>query len=177
MEEVSMFLIAQLCGVFSTIAAILCVQARTPAGVLLGQILANGFSGLSYGFLGSLSGAWVCILASIHSILISFLRKLDVSVCTKWIRLISVIFAIAYVLGSVMTFTRWPDAISCICALLFVVTIAQEDATKMRNVMLVSMSLWVLFDISVGAYTNIITHGATIVSIITAKIRLDKNKS
>lgn len=171
-----MFFIAQLCGIFSTIAAILCVQARTSGGVLLGQILANGFSGLSYGLLGSLSGAWVCILASVHSVLISFIRKLDGSVRNKWILVISVIFAVAYVTGSVMTFTRWPDVISCICALLFVVTIAQEDAAKMRNVMLVSMSLWVIFDISVGAYTNIITHGSTIASLITAKMRLDKKK-
>lgn len=169
-----MFLIAQIFGIFSTFAAILCVQARTAGGVLLGQILANGFSGLSYGLLGSLSGAWVCILASVHSVLISFIRKLDESRRNKLILLVSVVFSIAYVVGSVVTFTRWPDAISCVCALLFVLTIAQEDASKMRNVMLVSMSLWVFFDISVGAYTNIITHASTIVSIITAKIRLDK---
>jgi hypothetical protein len=140
-----MFLLAQIFGIFSTFAAILCVQARTAGGVLLGQILANGFSGLSYGLLGSLSGAWVCILASVHSVLISFIRKLDESRRNKLILLVSVVFAIA-----------------------------QEDASKMRNVMLISMSLWVFFDISVGAYTNIITHASTIVSIITAKIRLDK---
>jgi hypothetical protein len=169
-----MFLLAQIFGIFSTFAAILCVQARTAGGVLLGQILANGFSGLSYGLLGSLSGAWVCILASVHSVLISFIRKLDESRRNKLILLVSVVFAIAYVVGSIVTFTRWPDAISCVCALLFVLTIAQEDASKMRNVMLISMSLWVFFDISVGAYTNIITHASTIVSIITAKIRLDK---
>ena len=170
-----MFLIAQILGIFSTVAAILCVQARSAGGVLLGQILANGFSGLSYGLLGSLSGAWVCILASVHSVLISFVRKLDAARSKKWILGISIVFAIAYMVGSAVTYTRWPDAISCICALLFVLTIAQEDASKMRNVMLVSMSLWVLFDISVGAYTNIITHASTIVSIITAKIRLDKD--
>ena len=169
-----MFLLAQIFGIFSTFAAILCVQASTAGGVLLGQILANGFSGLSYGLLGSLSGAWVCILAAVHSVLISVIRKLDESRKKKLILLVSVVFAIAYVVGSVVTFTRWPDAISCVCALLFVLTIAQEDASKMRNVMLVSMSLWVFFAISVGAYTNIITHASTIVSIITAKIRLDQ---
>ena len=169
-----MFLIAQILGIFSTVAAILCVQARSAGGVLLGQILANGFSGLSYGLLGSLSGAWVCILASVHSVLISCVRKFDAARSKKWILGISIVFAIAYVVGSAVTYTRWPDAISCICALLFVMTIAQEDASKMRNVMLVSMSLWVFFDISVGAYTNIITHASTIVSIITAKMRLDK---
>lgn len=169
-----MFLIAQLFGIFSTIAAILCVQAATPAGVLLGQFLANGFSGLSYGLLGSLSGAWVCILAAVHSVLISVLRKREGGAKGRGILLVSILFAIAYVAGSAVTYTRWTDILSCICALLFVVTIAQEDASGMRNVMLVSMSLWIFFDISVGAYTNIITHGSTIVSILTAKARLDK---
>ena len=172
-----MFLIAQLFGIGSTFAAILCVQARTSAGVLLGQILANGFSALSYGFLGSLSGAWVCLLAAVHSVLISFIRKQDPFAVNKRVILISFIFALAYIIGSVITYTRWPDVISCICALLFVLTIAQKDASKMRNVMLVSMSLWVLFDISVGAYTSIITHGSTILSILTAKVRLDKKHS
>ena len=171
-----MFWLAQFFGILSTIAAILCVQARTAGGVLLGQILANGFSGLSYGLLGSISGAWVCILAAVHSVLISFVRKLEGSSRKRMIILTSVLFAIAYVVGTILTYHQWSDVISCICALLFVLTIAQEDASKMRNVMLVSMSLWVLFDISVGAYTNIITHASTIVSIITAKLRLDKKK-
>ena len=167
------FMIAQAMGILSTVAAIFCVQARTAAGVLLGQFLANAFSGLSYGLLGSLSGAWVCLLAAVHSVLISVANKKDDEQRGKIVRIISIVFAVAYVIGSAMTFVRWTDAISCICALLFVVTVAQRDAGKMRNVMLVSMSLWVIFDIAVGAYTNIITHGSTIVSLITAKFRLD----
>jgi hypothetical protein len=169
-----MFLIAQLFGIFSTVAAILCVQARSAGGVLIGQILANGFSGISYGLLGSLSGAWVCVLAAVHSVLISFIRRMEKSRQKRWIPVISVVFSIAYVAGSVVTYSQWPDVISCVCALLFVLTIAQEDASKMRNVMLVSMTLWVIFDFSVCAYTNIITHGSTIVSILAAKVRLDR---
>ena len=170
------FMIAQVMGILSTVAAIFCCQARTAGGVLLGQFLANGFSGLSYGLLGSLSGAWVCLLAAVHSVLISQVNKKEEQQRNKIVKVISVVFAVAYVVGSAVTYTRWTDVISCICALLFVVTIAQKDAGKMRNVMLVSMTLWVIFDIAVGAYTNIITHGSTIVSLITAKIRLDRQK-
>ena len=170
------FMIAQAMGILSTVAAIFCVQARTAGGVLLGQFLANGFSGLSYGLLGSLSGAWVCLLAAVHSVLISLANKKEEQKRKRIVRVISVVFAVAYVTGSVITYTRWTDAISCICALLFVMTVAQKDAGKMRNVMLVSMSLWVIFDLAVGAYTNIITHGSTIVPLITAKIRLDREK-
>lgn len=170
------FLIAQAMGILSTVAAIFCVQARTAGGVLLGQFLANAFSGLSYGLLGSLSGAWVCLLAAVHSVLISLVNKQADQNRNKMVRIISVAFAVAYVIGSAVTYARWTDAISCICALLFVMTVAQKDAGKMRNVMLVSMTLWVVFDIAVGAYTNIITHGSTIVSLVTAKLRLDRQK-
>lgn len=168
------FMLAQAMGILSTVAAIFCVQARTAGGVLLGQFLANAFSGLSYGLLGSLSGAWVCTLAAVHSVLISIANKKDEQQRKKMVRIISAVFSVAYVIGSAVTYVRWTDAISCICALLFVMTVAQRDAGKMRNVMLVSMSLWVIFDIAVGAYTNIITHGSTIASILTAKIRLDR---
>ena len=170
------FLIAQAMGILSTIAAICCVQARTAGFILLGQFLANAFSGISYGLLGSLSGAWVCILAAVHSLLISAVNKRQTADRKKLVAIISVIFSLAYVAGSVLTYAQWPDIISCICALLFVATIAQEDAGKMRNVMLISMSLWVIFDITMGAYTNIITHASTILSILTAKLRLDRKK-
>lgn len=170
------FMVAQAMGILSTVAAIFCVQARSAGGVLLGQFLANAFSGLSYGLLGSLSGAWVCLLAAVHSVLISLANKKDETQRVKMVRIISVIFSGAYVIGSALTFVRWTDILSCICALLFVMTVAQKDAGKMRNVMLISMSMWVIFDIAVGAYTNIITHGSTIVSLITAKIRLDRQK-
>lgn len=168
------FVVAQVMGILSTVSAIFCVQARNASGILLGQFLANTFSGLSYGLLGSLTGAWVCILAAIQSVLISFLNKMEPKRREKAVLMISILFSAAYIIGSILTYTRWTDIISCICALLFVITIAQEEAGKMRNVMLVSMSLWVIFDIAVGAYTNVITHGSTIVSILSAKVRLDR---
>jgi len=171
------FFIAQLLGIFSTVCAIFCVQAKTAGGILLGQFLANSFSGLSYGLLGSLSGAWVCILAAVHSVVISLLNRGTKERRKKLILPISVFFAIAYVAGSVLTYSRWTDVISCTCALLFVLTIAQEEAGKMRSVMLFSMTLWVIFDIAVGAYTSIISHGSTIVSLLGAKLRLDRRKS
>ena len=42
--------------------------------------------------------------------------------------------------------------------------------------LLVSMTLWVIFDIAVGAYTNIILHASTIASIQTVKIRLNRKR-
>ncbi len=170
------FVLAQIMGVFSTVSAIFCVQAKTAGGILLGQFLANTFSGLSYGLLGSFSGAWICILAAVQSILVSLLNALEQAKRKKWILMSSLVFSAFYLAGGIAAYAQWPDILSCICALLFVVTIVQQDAGKMRNVMLVSMTLWIIFDIAMGAYTNIITHASTIVSILTAKLRLDRKQ-
>lgn len=168
------FYIAQAAGILSTAAAVCCVQARQAKFIILGQFLANAFSAICYGLLGSLSGAWVCILASVHSLVAARANRHSGKKRLTAAVVVSVLFACAYLLGTVVTYSRWPDLISGVCALLFVVTIIQKDASKMRGIMLLSMSLWVIFDVVVGAYANIISHGMTILSILTARARLDK---
>ena len=170
------FYLAQLAGGLSTITALLCVQAKEAKMLLLGQFVSNLLSAVCYGLLGSLSGAWVCILAAIQTLLISCVNKMEGKQREIYVRMIGVIFSAAFCLGTVWTYSYWPDIVSCICALLFVVTISQKKAGQMRTVMILSMSLWVVFDIAVGAYTSILTHGCTLASLLIARVRLDKRQ-
>ena len=168
------FLIAQIAGGLSTVTALLCVQAKEAKMILLGQFICNLLSAACYGLLGSFSGAWVCILATIHTLLISLVNRNEPIKRQKRVRIISVLFSVAYILGTVWTYSNWPDVITGICALLFVMTISQEKAGQMRSVMILSMSLWIVFDIAVGAYTSVLTHGSTLVSLLIARLRLDR---
>ena len=168
------FYIAQLAGGLSTITALLCVQAKEAKMLLLGQFTCNLLSAACYGLLGSLSGAWVCILAAIQSLLISLVNQKGTAQREKRVRIIAVIFSAAFILGTVWTYSSWPDLITCICALLFVKTISQENAGQMRTVMILSMSLWIVFDLAVGAYASILTHGSTLASLLIARFRLDR---
>ena len=168
------FYLAQLAGGLSTVAALLCVQAREAKMLLLGQFAANLLSAACYGLLGSLSGAWVCVLAAVQSALIFLANRKEPVERQKRVRIISVLFSAAYVLGTVWTYSSWPDVITCICALLFVITISQEKAGQMRTVMILSMSLWIVFDLAVGAYASILTHGSTLISLLLARFRLDR---
>jgi len=170
------FYIAQLAGGLSTITALLCVQAKEATILLLGQFMSNILSAVCYGLLGSLSGAWVCVLAAVQTLLISRLNKMEPAQRRNGVRITSVIFSAAFILGTVWTYSNWPDVISCICALLFVITISQEKAGQMRTVMIFSMSLWLVFDLAVGAYTSLLTHGATLASLLIARFRLDRKK-
>ena len=168
------FYLAQLAGGLSTITALLCVQAKEAKMLLLGQFLSNLLSAACYGLLGSFSGAWVCILAAVQTLLISLANRRAPTQRQKLVRGISVLFSAAFILGTVWTYSSWPDVITCVCALLFVITISQEKAGQMRTVMILSMSLWVIFDVAVGAYASILTHGSTLVSLLLARFRLDR---
>ena len=168
------FLIAQIAGGLSTVTALLCVQAKEAKMILLGQFVCNLLSAACYGLLGSFSGAWVCILATVHTLMISLVNRNEPAQRQKRVRIISVLFSAAYILGTIWTYSSWPDVITGICALLFVMTISQEKAGQMRSVMILSMSLWIVFDIAVGAYTSILTHGSTLASLLIARLRLDR---
>ena len=168
------FYLAQLAGGLSTVTALLCVQAKEAKMLLLGQFVCNVLSAACYGLLGSLSGAWVCILAAVQSALIFLANRKEPAQKRRAVRIISVLFSVAYVLGTVWTYSSWPDVITCVCALLFVVTLSQEKAGQMRSVMILSMSLWIVFDVAVGAYASILTHGSTLGSLLLARFRLDR---
>ena len=168
------FAFAQIAGGLSMVAALICVQGREAKTILWGQFAANALSAVCYGLLGSLAGAWVCILAAIQSLLMFRLNRKEPQERQKAVCLVAVLFSCAFILGTVMTYSRWPDVISCICALLFVLTVSQEKAGSMRGIMILSMSLWLVFDVAVEAYAAILTHGATLLSLLIACFRLDR---
>ena len=51
------FILAQTVGVLTAVSSLVFVQFKEPKYILLGQFLSNGLSAVSYGLLGSLSGA------------------------------------------------------------------------------------------------------------------------
>lgn len=168
------FIIAQILGLVVAFISLGCVQFKSEKIILIGQFLSNFLTGISCALLGGLAGAWICILASVQTLIISFIGKNDKGNAQTKKNIVSLIFALAYIAGTLLTYQSWADFVVCICAMLFTLTIIQENSGKMRTVMIFNMALWVIYDFSIGAYTNIITHGSTMISVITAKLRLDK---
>lgn len=59
------FYIAQAIGIITTICSVVVVQFKSIKKILLGQIISNLLVALNYMLLGGLSGAGVCILATV----------------------------------------------------------------------------------------------------------------
>lgn len=170
------FLIAQIIGVVTAIIAIGCVQFKNEKILLIGYFLSNILTATSCGLLGGLAGAWICLVAAVQTLIVYFVNKKDLETARKGRRIVAAVFAVIYIVGTIITFSNWPDIVVCVCALLYTTTVVQENSGRMRTATAFNMALWIIYDITIGAYTNIITHALTLVSTLTAKIRLDRKK-
>lgn len=168
------FVIGQIISILALIISAVIAQFKNVKHILLGEIAANLTVALSFVFLGGLSGAWICIVAALQSLVIYFVNKAEWTSQKK--NLLSVLFAFIYIIGTAFVYQGWADIVSCTCSLLYILAIIQTDSKKYRWFMAANSSLWVIYDINTAAYVNIITHGILLVSIIFAMLRIDRNR-
>ena len=168
------FIIGQIFSVLSLAISIVSVQFKKVTHVLLGGMSSNMATALSYAFLGGLSGAWICIVGAVQTLIIYLANRYDLE--KKKRTILTVLFAVAYIVGTVIVYQGWDDIIACTCAMLYIMAIVQTDTANYRKFLAANSCLWIVYDVAVMAYVNIITHGMMLCSLVIAMIRLDKNK-
>lgn len=166
------FYIGQIFSVVSLILAAIGVQFKKVRHVLLGSMSSNIATALSYAFLGGLSGAWICIVGAVQTLIIYLANKYDLK--QKKRTLLTILFAVVYVAGTIVVYEGWDDIVACACAVLYILAIVQKDTAKYRRFLAANTCLWIVYDIAVMAYVNIITHGVMLSSLIIAMVRLDR---
>lgn len=170
------FIIAQILGLIATVTSISVYQFKNEKIILMGQFLTNFLMAINFGLLGGLSAAWVCMVAAFATLLMFLINKK----CHEKKKLVKntvvILFLAVFIIGTFVTYSGWPDILVCICALLYTVSVSQEKSGKIRSIMFFNASLWIIYDITLGAWTSIITHGLTLASIITGMVRLDRKK-
>ena len=169
-----LFYIAQVIGALTTVTVIAAAQMKEMKHIIFMQILANLMVAVSSAMLGGLSGAWICAVAAVQTVVLYLLDKKGISAKTKSWLLIA--FAAMYVGGTVLVYQGWGDIISCTGALLYLLSIVQKEAKIYRRYIGVNSLLWLIYDITILAFGNMLTHGFELVSVIVGMIRLDFKK-
>ena len=164
------FYIAQAIGIITTICSVVVVQFKSIKKILLGQIISNLLVALNYMLLGGLSGAGVCILATVQTIWIYFYNKKD----KKFPLAFNIGFMVGYTAITFFSFVGIASILSCIAALLYAMSVTQEDSKYYRVYMLLNSFIWIAYDVYTCAYTTILTHAFIVISIVLAMIRLDR---
>lgn len=163
------FILSQFFGIVATIFVALSMQMKTMKYSLAFNLSCNIAGTLSYVFSGGISGIGIYIVA-ITQCLVYFLYNAKNRKAPKFL---GFTFLALYILSSVFTYkTPW-DIFSGLAAITCALAIMQEKASAYRIFILVNGLLWTAYDVSVGAYTMIISHVITSLSSLVGIIRLD----
>lgn len=145
------------------------MQTKDIKRVLLCQIGCNGFGMLSYVLIGGFSGCGIYLIATVQSVIFFWLRIKDREV-SRWL---NPVILVAYVGCSAVMFSGWIDVFPMVAAVLCAFGIAQKNATNYRFIMLMNSSVWIVYDLFMGAYTMLASHIFTVASALLGIIRLD----
>ena len=124
------FIIGQVISIVVLIISVIVVQFKNIKYILIGEIIMNLLVALSFVFLGGLSGAWICIVATVQTLIMYLVNRREIA---SWKRTaLMVVFVAAYIIGTVIVYQGWSDIVSCVCAMLYVLAVVQKDASKYR---------------------------------------------
>lgn len=170
------FILAQIIGILVTINAAIGTQFRSMKAVLIMEIINNLMTATTYILLGSLSGMWVCVVATVQAILLSRLNDQDDEKQEKRRKFMVIAFALIYVLGSVVVYEKPVDIFPCICALIFSFSVCQKDALYYKMIAIFNPLFWIFYDYATGAYTTILTRVMLIILTGIGIVRLARQR-
>ena len=157
-------------SVLTAILAIVMVQFRGMAMILIGHITTNLLTALSYVFVGGWSGSAICFTAITQSLIMFLYERKGI----KPHLAVILLFIAAYITCSVLFYQSIFDIFSGAAAVCFALSIAQEKPFFSRIWFLIDMALWTVYDVSCGQYANLIMHSVILCSVAVALVRVDK---
>lgn len=144
--------------------------------VLTLSLLGNVCVGISYLLIQKYSGAIVCATAAIQLIINYCYSVRD----KKLPKTLIAVHLVSFLAVNLITFAAWYDLLALVASLLFVLSVAQENAKHYRLLYVSNSLVWIFYDIVVGAYGNLATHVilfiATIIAVVYRDVALNKTK-
>lgn len=164
------FIIAQAFGVLGMISSICSMQFKKRRSILAALFCLNLFAALSMIFLGSLSATYISFLAVIEILINHFFESRKKPVPGFVVGL----YALATIAIGIATYAAPTDLIAIACAFIFCITILAKKEQDIRKLTLVNQSLWLIFNVFVGAYALVCSNTLTIISTALALLRYRK---
>ncbi len=163
------YILSQIFGFLVFLFVFASAQTKNMKDALLCQIGCNGFGMLSYVLLGGFSGCGIYLIATAQSVIFFFIRK-NGKEEPRWL---NPVIIVAYMVCSVATLKGWLDLVPMLAAVLCAIGLAQKKPTNYRIILLLNGTIWLIYDVFMGAYTMLASHIITVGSALLGIIRLD----
>lgn len=161
------FIIAQVFGVLTIICSVCSMQFKKRKHIFIVLLLLNLFAALNLVFLNSLGSAYITFFAIVEMIINALFERNKKPVP---IFVIALYIVINIALG-LLSFNGPLDIIPIVCAILYCFVILAKREQNIRKLTLVNQCCWLVYDISIGAYSLSVSNILTIISIIIALVR------
>lgn len=163
------FYVAQAISVVMALFALASMQFKNLKMVLACQIVSNVLCASTYFLLGGFSGAGICLIAILQSVVYFILnyKKIEPPLY------VAIVFVCLFIGCSVIYYKSPIDLLSAGAAICFAISMVQKSSAKTRIVYLLNPIFWTVYDIFTLAYVNTFIHSAIFVSTLFAIIRLD----
>ncbi|MDD3186867.1 MAG: GNAT family N-acetyltransferase [Bacilli bacterium] len=173
-----MNLIAQILALLGILTNIVGIQLKKKNNILIAFMLANFLFALCFALLNAYSGALICMIAAIQTLVKYYFDKKD-KVFPKYLTATYIVISI---ISGLLTYKTVIDILPVICSILYTMSIIQEKESTLRFITLFNVILWTIYDFAVGAYTaginDIFLTSSTLIAIyrydIIDKIKLKK---
>ena len=170
------FYIAQAVGLVITGLALAVQHFKKMQVIVVIEFLMNVLTAVQYYLLGSISGAYVSIAATVHTAALVLYDKFGNQESRKVPSVICALFAAIYVAIGVCSFGSWYDIFPVVATVLFSLSVVQTKSSNYRIIRIINAVVWIVYCLCSRAYSLILAHALGIVSGITAIIRLDIKK-
>lgn len=167
------FYIAQAVGLVITGLAIAVQHFKKMRLIVLIEFLMNVLTAVQYWLLGGLSGAYVSIAAIVHTTALMLYDKFGDSEKRKIPNFICGFFVGIYIAIGIYSFKSWFDIFPVAATVLFSLSVLQTKSSGYRLFQIGKGTVWIVYCLCSQAYSLILAHALSIVSGITAIIRLD----
>lgn len=167
-----MELIAQIFGIIAFAFAILSSQQRSKIDILFFLFISELFWALNFAFLGADVGMIICII-SVSEVAINYLLTKKKIKNPKWLTLF---FFIASVICGIMVVETPYDLLPLLSIALYPLELGQRRSKNIRRLSIVSISLWIIYDAAVGAYSGVFADIVELFALFSAIRRFDRRR-
>lgn len=164
-----MFIAAQIVAFLALIANVIAIQLKKKERILFFWIFAAFLFTLSFIFLQAYSGAIACAIAGIQTIISYFFEKRNKKF-PFWLVIISIFVSL---LAGFFTYHQPLDLLPIIASIVYVSSIIQTQEKFIRQLTLLNLFIWIIYDLIIGAYVTSISDAIFIISTIIAIFRYD----
>jgi len=164
-----MNILAQIFGLIGILVNIIGIQFKDKKSILISFILANLIFGFTFLFLGSYSGAVICAISAVETIIKYFFDVKN----KKFPLYLTIIYIIVSVTGGLLVYKSTIDIYPIFCSILYVLTIVQTKERNIRIITFINVIAWTIYDLYVGLYSVALNDVWFSISTLIAIYRYD----